>query len=242
MPAVSALLVTKRPEQLWHALSQLAGMRYPSLQLVLGLHGDGFDRALVDRYVRDLVPQRDVVVVEVPYERPFGEVLSIVSARANGTLLTKVDDDDFYGPEHIRDLVVAREYSGAEVVGKPPEYIFLDALDVTVRRPQYPVERFGKFVGGGTIMLSRADLESVGGWRPVPSAVDRALLDRVLGAGGLVYATHPLGYVYVRHSGQHTWDPGTAHFLSRTARQWPGIVRHAEFGTADRDATPVTVP
>jgi hypothetical protein len=29
-----------------------------------------------------------------------------------------MDDDDFYGPEHVWDLVVARLYSGAEIVGK----------------------------------------------------------------------------------------------------------------------------
>ena len=35
------------------------------------------------------------------------------------------------------------------------------------------------FVAGGTMLISRADLAMVGGWRPVPKSVDRALLDRV---------------------------------------------------------------
>ena len=41
---------------------------------------------------------------------------------AQGTLLTKVDDDDLYGPEHVWDLVLARCYSGAAVVGKGAEF------------------------------------------------------------------------------------------------------------------------
>ena len=65
---------------------------------------------------------------------------------------------------------------------------------------------------------------SVGGWRPVPKSVDRALLDRVLGAGGLVYRTHGLGYVYVRHGAGHTATVSDEHFLTKTAAQYPGLV------------------
>ena len=39
---------------------------------------------------------------------------------------TKVDDDDRYGPEHIWDLVLARQFSGATVVGKGAEFVYLE--------------------------------------------------------------------------------------------------------------------
>ena len=58
----------------------------------------------------------------------------------------------------------------------------------------------------------------------MPKSVDRALLDRVLGAGGLVYRTHGLGYVYVRHGAGHTATVADEHFLTKTAAQYPGLV------------------
>ena len=67
-----------------------------------------------------------------------------------------------------------------------------------------------------------------------PSAGEfKALFDRVLADGGLVYRTHGLGYVYVRHSAGHTASVSDAHFLTKVAQQYPGLIRHEAFGTQD---------
>jgi hypothetical protein len=146
-----------------------------------------------------------------------------------------MDDDDHYGAEHIWDLVLARQYSGAEVVGKALDWIHVESADVTAFRPVYAAEKYATFVAGGTILISRGDLASVGGWRPVPKSVDRALLDRVLADGGLVYRTHGLGYVYVRRGEGHTASVRDEHFLTKTTATVPGLVRHPCFGT-EREA------
>lgn len=230
-PTVSVLLVTMRPDRLDHALAGLGRLEYPGLQVVVGLHGDGFDPAEVRRTARRLVSGHEVVVVPLSSGLAFGAALGVVTARAEGALVTKVDDDDWYGPDHIWDLVTARDYSAATVVGKPPEYTYLQELDLTVRRPGNPTESYSGFVAGGTMMMSRADLDSLGGWRPVARSVDRGVLQRVEREGGLVYCTHGLGYLYVRHGSGHTWDPGLGHFLRTSAEQWPGMLAHRELGT-----------
>ncbi len=228
-PTVSAVLVTHRPDHLEHAFSQLARLRYPRLQVVIGAHGDRVDGARVWDLAQGL--PFPTTVIAIAGDRTLGEALQACSDRAEGALLTKVDDDDYYGPEHIWDLVLARQYSGAEVVGKTLDWIHLQASDVTVFRPTYGAEKYATFVAGGTILISRADLAAVGGWRPVPKSVDRALLDRVLADGGLVYRSHGLGYVYVRRGSGHTASVRDEHFLTKTAATVPGLVAHREFGT-----------
>ncbi len=174
---------------------------------------------------------RPVEVVEVAAERSFGEALGEVTAHSRGTLVTKIDDDDVYGPEHIWDLVLGRHYSGATVVGKASEFVYLEQLGVTVRRTVLSSEAFANTVAGGTMLLSRGDLEAVGGWRPLARSVDRGLLDRVKRDGGLTYRTHSLGFIYTRHGNGHTWDPGLEHFLHKSGPQWSGLPEYAEFGT-----------
>ena len=230
-PSVSVVLVTNRPDHVEHALRQVSGLRYPRLEVVVGAHGGVIDAARVREQARE-VPH-PVTVVELDSSLTLGEALQACSDRAGGALITKMDDDDVYGPEHIWDLVLAREYSGAQVVGKALDWIYVESEDTTVFRPTYAAERYADFVAGGTMLISRADLLSVGGWRPVPKSVDRALLDRVLADGGLVYRTHGLGYVYVRHSAGHTASVSDAHFLTKVAQQYPGLIRHEAFGTQD---------
>ena len=115
-------------------------------------------------------------------------------------------------------------YSGATVVGKGAEFVYVEPRDRTVRR-RMGSELYSGVVAGGTMLLSRGDLEAVGGWRPMPRSVDRGLLDRVLNAGGLVYRTHGFGFVYTRHGDGHTWDPGVDYFLHDPRRAGPGFRR-----------------
>lgn len=229
-PTVSVVLVTHRPEQIAHAIAQVSRLAYPRLEIVLGLHGDAIDGAVVWEAAQ-AVPH-PVTIVAVDASLTLGEALQRCSDRAEGTLLTKMDDDDHYGAEHIWDLVLAREYSGAQIVGKTLDWVFLEHDDTTVFRPVYPAEKYASFVAGGTMLVSRADLAAVGGWRPVPRSVDRALLDRVLLDGGLVYRTHGLGYTYVRRDGGRTASVRDEHFLTRTEATFPGLLRDAALGTA----------
>ncbi|WP_422772973.1 glycosyltransferase [Plantactinospora sp. WMMC1484] len=234
LPSVSVLLVTRRLEHVLDAVRAVAAQTYPELEIVLCLHGVGLPTGLRRRLAGY---GRPVEVVEVPAGRSFGEALAAATARARGTLVTKFDDDDTYGPEHVWDLVLARHHSGATMVGKAAEFVHLGTLEITVRRDAGAPESFAPIVAGGTILIGRGDLAEVGGWRPVPRSVDRGLIDRVRRAGGLVYRTHPLGYVYQRRPAGHTWDPGLEYFLRDGGAQWTGLPRHAEFGTSGPAAT-----
>jgi hypothetical protein len=229
-PSVSVLLTTRRPDLVGRALDFLDAQTYPDVEVILCLHGVD----LPDPVRADVARRRRPVLVHtVEASLSFGEVIGVASGLARGSLVTKVDDDDVYGPEHVWDLVLAREFSRATMVGKPSEFVYLEQIGMTVRRRAVPSERYAAWVAGGTMLIGRGDLEAVGGWRPVPRSIDRGLLDRVIHAGGLIYRTHPLGYVYERRGVGHTWDAGLDYFLRPSGAQWRGRPPYADFGPAD---------
>jgi hypothetical protein len=228
-PTVSAVLVTRRPALVPRILAMLDAQRYPALEVVLVVHGD----ELLELPSGLSVP---VQLLHAPGDRSLGHALELGCAAASGTLLTKVDDDDFYGPDHVLDLVLAHRFSGALMVGKSTTVVHVEQLDVTVRRVFGVPEGFTHRVAGGTMLLSAEDLRAVGGWSDVPRAVDTRLLESVAAAGGTVYRPHDVGYLYVRHRPapglEHTWSTDPRHFLRNTREQWPGLLRHPAFGTA----------
>jgi len=220
VPSVSILLATRRPDFLGWALDNVARQNYPRLQLVLGLHGDGFDAATVERHVAALpLPTR---VVHVGEGQTLGTVLNSAVNETNGVLLTKMDDDDLYGRDHIWDLVLAHEYSAAQLVGKALETIYLADRDQTVRRIRRQGETYNRHVAGGTLLISRHDLDRLGGWQRVPLGEDAALANDVIRNNGSVYRTHGAGYVLVRHGGAHAWGADDSEFLSRAYAVLPG--------------------
>ncbi|WP_419912310.1 glycosyltransferase family 2 protein [Candidatus Poriferisodalis sp.] len=219
-PEVSIVAPTRRPDRVADVITTAARQTYPRLELVLALHGDGFDS---DTEIEALAGElgQPLQIVRVDGTQNLGGVLRAAAEEAGGSLLTKMDDDDYYGAEHIWDLVLAHEYSRAELIGKSAEYVYLERLNTTVRdqNRQKFSERYIPFVGvsGGVLMISRHDLEAAGGWRRVPRRVDIALAHDITLAGGRIYWTHGAGYLRVRHGDEHTWNVEDSHFLGRAS-------------------------
>ncbi len=221
LPLVSVLLATRRPELLERALAAVRRQTYPRLELILGLHGEGFGEAAPVA----AGPSVPVRALRLDASLPLGSVLNALTDAARGTLLTKMDDDDVYGPDHIWDLVLAHEYSQAPLVGKGAEFAYLTAADRTIRRRRPVAECYveRQVITGGTLLIERRMLDCIGGWKRLPRHVDQALIHDTLRAGPRIYKTHSYGYLLVRHGLGHTWEQDEAWFLAQATVAEPGF-------------------
>ncbi|WP_420627001.1 glycosyltransferase family 2 protein [Candidatus Poriferisodalis sp.] len=238
-PLVSILLATCRPALVESAIKSVAIQSYPHIELVLALHGDGFDHAEIDGLQRQLPIASKVV--PVPASAPLGAVLNAAVEASSGTLLTKFDDDDFYGSEHVWDLVLAHEYSRACLVGKAAEYVYLERSNRTIHRFRGGAERLSSelSLAGGAMIISRNDLDSILGWQEIPSGVDKALIEDVVASGRRLYRTHGKGYVLVRHGDAHTWGVNDAYFEEQAHEVREGCdLAFAGFFREPRDPLP----
>lgn len=223
LPTVSILLATRRPALLARALASVARQSYPRLELALALHGpEGSFAGAEERAAELPVPAS---LVRVPGDAPIGAALNAATDASAGTLVTKMDDDDLYGTEHVWDLVLARAYSGAQVVAKGFEFVHLAASDLTLRTGGGISEAYRTgFLAGGALMIAREDLARVGGWATHRLDEDKELARRVLRASGSVYRTHGAGFMLVRHGAGHSWEANDDDFLLRAERVVPGCV------------------
>ena len=162
-------------------------------------------------------------------------MLHAAATAASGDVVLKMDDDDWYAPDVVADLLLARAYSGAELVGMPDDVYYLEPTDETVRLGQ-PSEVYRQFVAGGTLMVDRGLLREVGGFRTVRRHVDAELIAAVRAAGGATYRTHGLGYVLRRTDSGHTWQADLDDLRARAAQVTPGFRpgRLMELSTAER--------
>ena len=218
-PAVSVVMATRRPDFLEHALGQVARQRGVERleQLVLAPRGWEPDPARV----RELAGAATVQVVPRPEESVFGDVLHAAAMAAAGDVVVEDAGEDWYAPDAVADLLLARSYSGAGLVGMPDDAYYVEPSDETVRLGQ-PTEVYRQFVAGGTLMLDRGLLHEVGGFRTVRRHVDAELIAAVRAAGGATYRTHGLGYVLRRTDSGHTWQADLDDLRARAAQVTPG--------------------
>ncbi|MEU7001276.1 glycosyltransferase family A protein [Nonomuraea sp. NPDC046570] len=220
-PLTSVLLATRRADMVGFALDQVSRQRGAQLEVILALHG--VPRGHPDVAAAIAAFDRPLTVYEAERTAVFGEVLNDAAGRASGSFLLKMDDDDWYGPDFLSDLLLAHSYSGAQVVGTVPEFVYLASIGVTVHRRQI-TEQITSFVAGGTILVERSAFQAVGGFRPLPRSVDTQFQEALQAAGGQIYRTHGLGYILRRGAAaNHTWQEPIGTFLQRNRRQWRGF-------------------
>ncbi|MFC4533916.1 glycosyltransferase [Sphaerisporangium dianthi] len=220
-PAISVIMCTRRAALVPFALGQIQRQRGVDLEVILTLHGVPAGTPEVARAVAGF--DRPITVVEADASVPFGVVLNQAARHAGGSFLSKWDDDDWYGPHHLADMMLAQSYSGAELVGAASEFFYLQQIDLTIRR-DWTSETMSNHVAGGTFVVARSAFEALGGFRPVPRAVDVQFFQDLLRAGGGIYRTHGLGFVARRAArGRHTWQEPIGYFLARAKEQWRGF-------------------
>ena len=218
-PPISVIVATKRPEMLSRIVEIVEMQDYPNLELVLALHGDAFVEDSTITKNRKL----PVTVLNYSEKTVFGEVLSKATAVASGQWIAKMDDDDWYGKEHISDLFLAAKYADADLVGKGSEFVFLEEKNLTIRRDLGNSEVESGTLAGGTLLIRSESIHAVNGWRKLTRGVDVALIKDFRLKGCKVWRTHPFGYLLRRTGGQHTWEIEDSYFLRQSEQKWNGL-------------------
>lgn len=221
-PSVSVLLASKRPADIERAVEFVADQRGVTTQLLVGLHGPEWTDDAALRIERIGPP--DTGVRRFDAQQNLGDVLGSLTGGARHDLVVKWDDDDWYGPDHLADLVRAYRYSGADVVGKAAEFVYLEQSDLTIRRFAFGAESYSWTLAGGAILTSGEWIARIGGWRSVERSVDRELLAATREAGGSAYRTHGFQYVLRRRAGDaHTWSVSDSRFSVVATDRRPGL-------------------
>jgi hypothetical protein len=201
-PRISILLATKRPGHIEHAITNVTNQTWPNKELVLILHGqEDFDIP----HIQSLTSQLSYPTTIIPCKHTeiFGDILNKGLDQTTGSYITKMDDDDHYGPNHITDLHTALLYSNADITGKTALSTYLEEFDITVSRESKDSEHYHTHVSGATITAQRRLMHEFRFLRRSGS-VDTTLLKRVVDDDLSVYMSHPYGFIVTRHNLGHT--------------------------------------
>lgn len=218
-PRLSVVLATNRGAFLEHGIRNVFGQRIDDLELVLCLHGP--DVPDPDPAWFAARPDVAVQVLRLPQELHLGELLNAGADAATGRHVAKMDDDDWYGRDHLTDLRLAIGYSGADLVGKRIDHVYLAPIDRTVTRRRAAPERDRPHVSGPTLFARRDTVRRVR-FGKLTGPEDSDFQRRLIAEGGRIYGTHSLDVVLHRHGG-NTWDADTEELLAEADRDVAGL-------------------
>lgn len=211
-PSVTVLLCTNRPHRLAAALAMIAGQVDVDLDVVLVAHG--FDPGAPEvREIIDTCGIERIRTVPADASLTLGECLNLAVEHAGGDVLSKMDDDDFYAPRYLADLLDALHYADAQIVGKQAHYMYVESQGVTLHRFAHREHRYTDFVMGPTITGYREVFELIPFQRR-NTGEDTSFLAAAQHAGYRIYSADRFNFVQYRGSTSHTWQVSDAGVLA----------------------------
>lgn len=154
-----------------------------------------------------------VTTIAADSELTLGECLNLAVEASTGEVLAKMDDDDFYAPRYLADLLDALVYSGADIVGKQAHYMYVESQDVTLHRFAHREHRYTDFVMGPTITGYRRVFDQIPFQRR-NTGEDSSFLAAALEAGFTIYSADRFNFVQRRGTDGHTWQVSDANVLA----------------------------
>lgn len=203
-PTVSALVSTFRPQQLDHIFRTISRQHDVEVELVLLSHGFEISAQQLAA-LKHKHGLTNVTVISATKDVALGECLNRCIDSASGEVLTKMDDDDYYGASYLSDQLFALSYSGAQVVGKQAHYMYLASRDATVLRNSIKEHRFTRLVMGPTIMAHRSVFAETR-FRTLRTGEDTAFLNDITTASGSIYSADRYNFCQYRSKKNHTWS------------------------------------
>lgn len=213
-PSITAMVSTNRPQQLDHILSQVSQQRDVNVQLALCTHGFDTDIESFKSKAMELGLE-NVTVFRGDESWKLGDCLNKLVEVADGDFAAKVDDDDIYAPQYLRDQINAVWYSGADLVGKQACYLYLGSMGATLLRFPEREHQWTTFVAGPTLLGPTETFRNA----PFESRThgeDSAFLRLVADQGGKTYSTDRFNFLQVRGNTQHTWQSHDLEFLANS--------------------------
>jgi len=214
---VSVIVCSRRPKLL---VSNL--IRYLSLQknikmeLLVALEvNDESEIADVEKATTGLnFPVKVIPFLPQNHNVPLGLRLNHLTEQANYEILTKMDDDDFYGPNHLFDLVSEMEMFNIDLVGKPVYSFYFknDAQNDFIYLTSQ-IRFFSKdhYFTGSAFAFRKSLWNSIQGFLPLQRGEDYTFRKISKELGNRVLVIPPVEYLIFRdislhkaHS--HTWN------------------------------------
>lgn len=226
-PSVSVIVATCLPQNLNFAIANYERQLYEEKELLLLLSSASFDMEAIAAHVKRL---KNVRIIRLDGHPSLGEVLNKGVEEASGDYVAKMDDGDHYGKRYLSDMMLAAQFSDADILGKGTYFVHLKSKNVMALRSITGPHEYTEFVAGATLTGRKQVMREIG-FPDRTGGEDSSLLARASEAGCRIYSADPFNILVTREMDRqsHTWNIDESEFLKncrniRSSVEWERVM------------------
>lgn len=178
---------------------------YSNKELIIILNNNELiSQSWIDRSTE--LQLENVQIFQLDESTPLGECLNFAIEKSTGDFIAKFDDDDYYAPQYLIDLIHAFDYTSAALVGKASQFVYFENSGTFMLCHPERSYQYTKNYCGGALVIKREVFDHLK-FRSVDRGEDTYLLEDCLKGGWKHYSADPFNYMIFRRANKkhHTW-------------------------------------
>ena len=201
---VSIITCTNKLIYMENIFANYDRQQYEDKELIIVLNNNQLD---IDEWAKEARKHNNVTVYRVDEKEPLGVCLNHGIEKARFDYISKFDDDNYYGPAFLEDLMNAFEYTDVAIVGKNAGYMYFERGDILALNGEDKEHCYTRYVLGSAIIIKREVFNIVPWPTDRRQGSDTEFLRQSVKNGFKMYSADRFNYVCVRRSSPelHTW-------------------------------------
>jgi len=212
IPGITVITSTIRPEFIENVFENYNRQTYQKKEFIIVLNKNSMD---IKEWEKKAKQYKNVRVFQLDESVSFGQCYNFCVGKSKYDYIAPFDDDDYYAPNYLNDIVEAFQTSKADVVGKKARYIYFESSGTLALTGLKKENCFVDHIDGPTLSFNKKIFDKVQ-FTDQPIGVDGQFCKDCIAKGIKMYSTNRYNHVYIRHASghQHTWVVSDEKLLS----------------------------
>ena len=200
---ISIIIATMRENCMENVFNNYKRQDFQNKEMIIVLNSDKMN---LDRWLEESKKYENIKVFKLDEKITLGECLNFGVSKSKYGFIAKFDDDDYYGPKYLSDLIRAFEFTDADVVGKASSFVYFARSKILAIQLPEKENRYVKHMDGPTLLIKRSVFDKIK-FADIPRGIDTQFSKDCIRNGLKIYSTNKYHHVYIRHGypNKHTW-------------------------------------
>jgi len=200
---ITVITSTIRPEFMENVFENYNRQTYQKKEFIIVLNKNSMNIKAWKKKAREY---KNIRVFQLDQSVPFGQCYNFCVGKAKYDYIAPFDDDDYYAPNYLNDIVEAFQTSNADVVGKRTRYIYFERSGILALSNPGKENCYVDHIDGPTLSFNKKIFGRVQ-FTDQPIGIDGKFCKDCIAKDIKIYSTNRFNHVYIRHesSHHHTW-------------------------------------
>lgn len=216
LQGVSIITCTNRQSYIKNLVQNYIQQSHPQKELIIVVNSNHIPLSPYYRLTRKL---RNIRIFRRPEHDTLGACLNFAVQKARYPYIAKFDDDDYYAPYYLTEMLQAFKRTNADIIGKRAHFMYLLGSKMLILRFPQDENRVVSRLPGATLVFKRAVFNRIQFPNRNVGEDDLFCLRGKL-KGYKVYSAGKYNFVAIRrkNSANHTWIINDRELLSHSKK------------------------